>query len=377
MPAFSFPNARRSCAALALCLLCCGVGIAPSAAAPAQGTNSPAGADTKPLSLDQYRAELDRAIAEVHGATTASASHESTAPAISKVWIVETGGQRYQIPTNWLREALDTSDKDANLRRQRLEDAGARLALLRAETQDLEQSEANPNATNASNAQAHLAEILRRREFRRIEQQKSWIAELWERILVWLLRLLAKIFGSAERAGTVKNLILYGAIVAAFVLLAWTAVRALRTLARSEAALRLSGAPPAGKTWNQWAREALAAAGRGDYREAIHAAYWSGVYRLADLGVWQLDRSLTPREYLRLLRQPSKGMASRATAVTLADPETRARRADALGALTRSLEAVWYADRPATQEDFRVAVTQLESLGCQFPSNAQTANSSS
>ncbi len=377
MAALSVPNINRASTAFMLCLLFCGVGIARSTAALTQGATSPAGDDTKTLSLKEYRAELDRAIAEVHNATLASGSEHDAAQAIPPAWIVEKDGQRYQIPTNWLREALDTSEKDANLRRQRLEDAGARLALLRAQAENLGQAEARPGADGASAAQARLAEILRRREFRRITQQKSWIAELWERILVWLVRLLAKIFGSAERAGTVKNLILYGAIVAAFILLAWTVVRALRTLARSEAALRLSGAPPAGKTWNQWAREALAAAGRGDYREAIHAAYWAGVYRLADLGVWQLDRSLTPREYLRLLRQPAKTTASRASAVTLADPETRARRVDALGALTRTFETVWYADQPATQEDFRAAVTQLESLGCQFPSNAQTANSSS
>jgi len=377
MAASFVPKTQRAFAAILVCLLCCGLCFTQSTAASPQGATSPSGDDTKPLSLNEYRAELDRAIAEVHNATLASGREHDAAQAIPPAWVVQTDGQRYQIPTNWLREALDASDKDANLRRQRLEDAGARLALLRAQAANLEQMETRPGADDASGAQARLAEILRRREFRRIVQQKSWIAELWERILVWLVRLLAKIFGSAERAGTVKNLILYGAIVAAFILLAWTVVRALRTLARSEAALRLSGAPPAGKTWNQWAREALAAAGRGDYRDAIHAAYWAGVYRLADLGVWQLDRSLTPREYLRLLRQPPKTTASRAAAVTLADPETRARRVDALGALTRTLETVWYADQPATQEDFRAAVTQLESLGCQFPSNAQTANSSS
>jgi hypothetical protein len=78
---------------------------------------------------------------------------------------------------------------------------------------------------------------------------------------------------------------------------------------------------------------------------------------------------------LRLLRQPARANAMQAAAITLPDPETRARRADALGDLTRTLEAVWYAEEPATQEHFRAAVEQLENLGCRFPSNPRTASS--
>jgi hypothetical protein len=364
------------CTAALLLTLCCQAALAQAKS----GVNDSA-ASAPPsalLSLQQYEAELDRASVAVREAAEAvdgdSAKQGATVPSVTLpvAWVIEVDSQRYEIPTDWLNTALNAPEKDANLRRQRLADAAARLALLRAEAKKLETRQ---DTASGASARAHLDEILQRREFRRIDQQKSWIAELWERILEWLLRLLARIFGSAERAGTVKNVILYGAICVAFVLLAWTVVRALRTLARSEAVLRLAGAPPAGKTWNQWAREALAAAARGDYRPAIHAAYWAGVYRLADLGVWQLDRSLTPREYLRLLRQPARANAMQAAAITLPDPETRARRADALGDLTRTLEAVWYAEEPATQEHFRAAVEQLENLGCRFPSNPRTASS--
>lgn len=369
------------CAAALLFALCCQRAIAQAngdandTAAKAAAASTPSSA---PLSLQQYEAELDRASVALREASEAlesdSGKQVAAAPSVTLpvAWVVEVDSQRYEIPTDWLNTALNVPERDVNLRRQRLGDAAARLALLRAEAGKLGTGQ---DVASGASARAHLDEILRRREFRRIDQQKSWIAELWERILEWLLRLLARIFGSAERSGAVKNIILYGAICVAFVLLAWTVVRALRTLARSEAALRLTGAPPAGKTWNQWAREALAAAGHGDYRAAIHAAYWAGVYRLADLGVWQLDRSLTPREYLRLLRQPSRVQAMQAAAITLPDLETRALRADALGALTRTLEAVWYAEEPATQEDFRVAVEQLENLGCRFPSNPRTASS--
>jgi hypothetical protein len=364
------------CAAALLSVLCCQAALAQAKS----GVND-AAASAPPsalLSLQQYEAELDRASVAVREASEAlesdSGKQVAAAPSVTlpAAWVVEADGQRYEVPTDWLNTALNVPEKDVNLRRQRLADAAARLALLRAEAGKLGTGQ---DVASGASARAHLDEILRRREFRRIDQQKNWIAELWERILEWLLRLLARIFGSAERAGAVKNIILYGAICVAFVLLAWTVVRALRTLARSEAALRLTGAPPAGKTWNQWAREALAAAGHGDYRAAIHAAYWAGVYRLADLGVWQLDRSLTPREYLRLLRQPARASTMQAAAVTLPDLETRALRADSLGALTRTLEAVWYAEEPATQEDFRAAVEQLENLGCRFPSNPRTASS--
>ncbi|HLW79821.1 MAG TPA: DUF4129 domain-containing protein, partial [Terriglobia bacterium] len=92
---------------------------------------------------------------------------------------------------------------------------------------------------------------------------------------------------------------------------------------------------------------------------AVRLAYWTGVYRLADLGLWQIDRTRTHREYLRLVPQ---------------SPGEETRR-DALSAVTSRFEHVWYGRRSASADDFRFVVSQLEKLGCVFPSTRATASS--
>ena len=233
-----------------------------------------------------------------------------------------------------------------------------------------------------SAARMKLREILSRSEFQQSKREESWLSKEWKRLLSWIWGIFSRVFGAANNK-VVRNVVLYGAIVVAFCALAWALVRALTAAARREA-LRLAAAPPPGKTWSQWAREAIAAAGAGNYREAVHAAYWAGVYRLSELGAWQLDRARTPREYLRLLRTSAE-TANAATnisvpdaqepGVPLLDPAVRAKRAEALAALTNRLEAVWYDNKDATQDDFRSAVQNLEILECRFPSIPQTANS--
>ena len=241
----------------------------------------------------------------------------------------------------------------------------------------------------SGNASAHdsaarikLREILSRKEFQQSKREESWLSKEWKRFLSWVWGIFSRVFGAANNK-VVRNVVLYGAILVAFCALAWALVRALTSAARKEA-LRLAAAPPPGKTWSQWAREAITAAGAGNYREAVHAAYWAGVYRLSELGAWQLDRARTPREYLRLLRTSAETANAAKNAsmpnaqergVPLLDPAVCAKRAEALAALTNRLEAVWYDNQNATQDDFRSAVQNLEILECRFPSIPQTANS--
>jgi hypothetical protein len=93
-------------------------------------------------------------------------------------------------------------------------------------------------------------------------------------------------------------------------------------------------------------REARAAAERGDYRAAIHAAYWAAVARLEETKSLPEDRSRTPRESLRLIRRENPAYAP-------------------LSQLTRRFELVWYGYRAATAADWTDAMQQLEALGCQ------------
>ena len=98
------------------------------------------------------------------------------------------------------------------------------------------------------------------------------------------------------------------------------------------------------------------AAGRGDYRLAIHCAYWAGIGRLQDIGALSPDRAKTPREYLRALVRTK-----------LVEPETFPARQKALSALTTRFEKIWYGYQIATEAEFRDSLTQLETLGCHLP----------
>jgi Domain of unknown function (DUF4129) len=274
--------------------------------------------------------------------------------------------------------AIVTTHSDAT---RGVAEFGAGLRSLAVEPPREREQSSNTSGRD-SVARIKLREILSRSEFQQSKREESWLTKLWKRFLNWLWGIISRVFGAANNK-VVRNVVLYGAILVAFCALAWALVRALTAAERKEA-LKLAGAPLPGKTWSQWAREAIAAAGAGNYREAIHAAYWAGVYRLSELGAWQLDRARTPREYLRLLR----ALAETANAATnmnmpdaqnsgaiLLDPAVRARRAEALAALTNRLEAVWYDNQGATHDDFRSAVQDLEILECRFPSIPQTANS--
>jgi hypothetical protein len=108
------------------------------------------------------------------------------------------------------------------------------------------------------------------------------------------------------------------------------------------------------RTWQEWIHAAREAAKRGDFREAVHSAYWAGICYLEDGGVVRKDRTRTPREYMRSV--------SSATQLAVSGRKTR----EALSALTMVLEQVWYGRRPASNQDFANAMRSVEALGCQL-----------
>jgi hypothetical protein len=108
------------------------------------------------------------------------------------------------------------------------------------------------------------------------------------------------------------------------------------------------------RTWQEWIHAAREGATRGDFREAVHSAYWAGICYLEDSEVIRKDRTRTPREYMRLV--------SNSTQLVPSGRKTR----EALSALTLVLEQVWYGRRPASNQDFRNAMQSVEALGCQL-----------
>jgi hypothetical protein len=108
------------------------------------------------------------------------------------------------------------------------------------------------------------------------------------------------------------------------------------------------------RTWQEWIQAAREAAARGDYREAVHSAYWAGISYLEDSELVRKDRTRTPREYMRLV--------SNSTQLVATGRKTR----ESLYALTVVLEQVWYGRRPASNQDFAQALQSVEALGCQL-----------
>jgi Domain of unknown function (DUF4129) len=107
------------------------------------------------------------------------------------------------------------------------------------------------------------------------------------------------------------------------------------------------------RTWQEWIRLAREAASRGDFREAVHSAYWAGVARLEDTGVVPKDRTKTPREYLRIVTDKTAG-----------EMALHSIHRESLSTLTNRLERIWYGNRSASPEDFQDSLRQLEALGC-------------
>jgi hypothetical protein len=145
-----------------------------------------------------------------------------------------------------------------------------------------------------------------------------------------------------------------GVCLAAVLIAYWIFRRWFRAARMAEMALQSAGVPT--RSWQQWVFASRDAAAQGDYRVAIHCAYWAGIARLEELGAVSADRAKTPREYLRTLTK-SKLLVS----------ETQTTRYQALSMLTSRLEKIWYGYHVATETDFLESLTQLEILGCHLP----------
>jgi hypothetical protein len=144
---------------------------------------------------------------------------------------------------------------------------------------------------------------------------------------------------------TITRVAVYGLAALAIIVVGLALFRVLRTAAAAPLQSLRPDAVPASRSWRQWRDDADAAAASGQWREAIHFAYWSGIAFLETEGAWRPDATRTPREYVRLL------------------PDTAASRPP-LTTLTRLLERVWYGTQPASAADFERAQVSLEEMGC-------------
>jgi len=316
------------------------------------------------LDLNAYLTELDR----WRKAAERLQTHPDEAGALKgrlpRSWPVSTHGQRFSVPTDWLSQTLGSLESNPSLARDYSQEIQDRLSSMRTEAAAFE----DEPATRSDAARHSLQRILRRREFSPVEEP-GWWDRLRDRVVYWIEELVTRLMGSLgnhPRAYQRLTWTIAGGLVLSLML--WLFRILLRR--RPAAVLDLRGPLRVPGGWREWARDAVTASGRGDHREAIHLAYWAGIHRLAELGIWQIDRTRTPREYLSLMPEVDSGEPAERASISV----QLSRRAT-FAAITSRFERVWYGTQPASAGDFQAVLTQFERLGCALQSTRTTGNS--
>ena len=297
-------------------------------------------AEAQPLTLQQYIRELDRCSVVLNRTPIDPEAVRELRASLPATWTVTAGNARYTIDMAWLYGALASAAEGGAGSNEAVRQGREKLETYRRDAESLVQE--MQRQRDVAQARTRLNAILTAREFRG-QQGPSWYDIEMQKIRDWVNRQLERIFGRA-RVKSIGNLVAWGLVgVACLLLLFWTLRFLLRPGQRTD--MDLSGAAPLGHDWRRWLREAGDAARRGDYRAAIHAAYWAAIVRMEETQSLPEDRSRTPRESLRLIGRSSPAYAP-------------------LSQLTRRFELVWYGYRDATAADWNDAAQQLEMLGC-------------
>jgi len=316
--------------------------VSPSQASgnPSASTDAPS---FDPLSFSKEMSRLNRKL-EVKG--WSSEELRSFRDSLPRKWVVNSAGRRFDVPTGSLVSKLRSAEAYPQDQRKILDEAREYLGALAAEAETLS---AEP-PQDSKPAHAKLKAILARREFS-ASRQPNLLEQLGARINELLVQALSRIFGHVGGARSFGNVLLWIGICAAAVFVAyWIFRNWFRSARMQEMAIQAAAAPA--RSWQEWVFAARDAAEHGDYRMAVHCAYWAGVARLQELGALPLDRSKTPREYLRTLGLPGRA----------GSPVSERRQA--LSTLTSLLERFWYGGQSATEAEFRDSLAHLEALGC-------------
>jgi hypothetical protein len=308
-----------------------------------------------PAQANQPQTELDVASYESElSRITEAIKHPEGIPQLLKSlprnWRVRVGDKTVEVSTAWLAADLKKIEGDPAKSSSLSQEVNARLVAMRKAAEGLEQG---TPPVNLDVAHMQLDKILSGREFGS-PQGPSQLDILEARIARWISDLLYKILRRLHLGAKAGNALAWIIVGIAFLALGYWVWKTLSSSTRkrdiAEVAAAESNDP------REWARDALAAADRGDYREAVHCAYWAAVVRLETLGMLKRDRARTPRESLRLL-----------------DPHPTEQ--NLLREFTRRFELIWYGYRPASATDWSEARSHLEKMGCLTPSTPATANS--
>ena len=251
-------------------------------------------------------------------------------------WSVEVQQQRFNVSTRPLGDGLDRIVRDPSAAARSAQEISGRVERL------LEDARATyrTSTRNYSAERSMLDQILKQREFRYAHEEAD-SETIWGQLLDRLGRWVAGLLDRVGNHPRVTNFLRWGIVILlGLILLGWLAHALTQNSYQRSPALARDTRPAPGR---DWAEEARSAAARGEFREAIRLVYGAAVLALGEAGAWQVERSRTHREYLRLL------------------PADSAHRPH-LVALTDCFERVWYGRAQASDCDYEAALAELESL---------------
>jgi hypothetical protein len=314
----------------------------PASATAQTAVGQDAAASASEFDLPSYRLELAHIEQAAKNPQEIRELRNSLAPA----WAVRDGERVYSVPTAEIADALRQIEH--NPKSPAAGQLEARLRAMQRHAEALLQP-----GPGANDADAKLKKILARGEFQEATGPSAldlWRARVARWIVVHILRLLGFLYISQKTGNAIAWVVLFAAIVALFYAI-------YRRLTKSSKQVGFRAAvEPRPNDARHWAQEALVAAERGDFREAVHCAYWASVAHLEDIRMLPRDRARTPRESLRLLEQHPRELG-------------------VLEAITSSFELVWYGYRPVSAAEWAGTREQLEKMGCLQASIAPTVPS--
>jgi hypothetical protein len=312
-------------------------------------TSSPQDQD-RAIDLHTYEAELQRYSNLIEQSKSKPAEIAQLRNSLPAGWTVEANGAEFHVSAGPIASALIDMQARPNQAEQVARSIEFRLEEMRQSAIELANESGD---ASLSTARADLKETFDRREFRGMKGPTA-LQLMEERIANWIGRLILRLLSRLHISARTGNFVAWMILALAFGGICYWIYR---TLSRRTTSDELpSSSPVAASDSREWVNDALAAAERGDFREAVHCAYWASIARLEDLRLLKRDRSRTPREFLRLLDRHASERSS-------------------LQNLTARFELIWYGDRPASQADWSEAKILLEKFGCLAASTAPIANS--
>lgn len=321
-------SCRRTVRAASLLILA----LAASAAASAQ-TGPPAG--SRLLAPAVYAAELHQLSERVRLADRGTLPE--VVNEVPAQWQVRLGNGSIDVSGAWLQQQLRLGVQSP----ERWPEIRARiLETLQAAEHEARALSGSGAAADASQARTALEEVLARPEFAQIARDNA-MARLQARILEWLRRWWVRLGGDRLAVRSTATVFAWAASIAAIAVLAGWLIHLLR---RSSRQGRLVSDPPepTAVRADAWARQAATAQ---DPREAARCAYRAVVRRFEEDGTWRADAARTPREYVRLLPRDH-------------------RRRTLVEDVARRFEEIWFAGRPANEDDRDTMLRRLRELGC-------------